>query len=105
MPTIEIDDDIYAVLQHHGRPFVDTPNDVLRRLLLDADASALSPPAPSTDGRPGDLLPLLVAGLLQAGDELVYEQPRKGRVHHGKVTANGGIEVNDRVFTKVSPSL
>lgn len=30
---IEIDDDVFAALQEHAEPFVDTPNDVLRRLL------------------------------------------------------------------------
>jgi hypothetical protein len=32
--TIEIDDDVFEVLKHHAEPFVDSPNDVLRRLLL-----------------------------------------------------------------------
>lgn len=30
---IEIDDDVFAALQGHAEPLVDTPNDVLRRLL------------------------------------------------------------------------
>jgi hypothetical protein len=32
MPTIRIDDEVYAWLQQQGRPFVDTPNSVLRRV-------------------------------------------------------------------------
>ena len=35
-PSIEIDDDVFALLKEHAEPFVDTPNDVLRRLLVDA---------------------------------------------------------------------
>jgi hypothetical protein len=33
MPKIEIDDEVFAYLQAHARPFVDTPNTTLRRLL------------------------------------------------------------------------
>jgi hypothetical protein len=40
MQTIEIDTDIFAYLQKHARPFVDTPNSTLRRL-LGIDASAV----------------------------------------------------------------
>lgn len=36
--TIEIDDDVLKLLKRHAEPFVDTPNDVLRRLLLDPAA-------------------------------------------------------------------
>ena len=32
LPTIRIDDDVFAELQKRATPFVDTPNDVLRRL-------------------------------------------------------------------------
>lgn len=33
METIEIDKDVFAHLQKHAKPFVDTPNSTLRRLL------------------------------------------------------------------------
>jgi len=32
MPTIRIDDDVFEALQKQARAFVDTPNDVLRRI-------------------------------------------------------------------------
>jgi negative regulator of replication initiation len=32
MPTIRIDDEVYAWLQSQARPFEDTPNSVLRRI-------------------------------------------------------------------------
>jgi hypothetical protein len=34
MPTIRIDDEVYEFLARNAKPFVDTPNDVLHRLLL-----------------------------------------------------------------------
>jgi hypothetical protein len=34
MTEIDIDDDLLDLLKQHAEPFVDTPNDVLRRLLL-----------------------------------------------------------------------
>lgn len=36
MTAIEIDNDLWDLLKRHAEPFVDTPNDVLRRLLLEA---------------------------------------------------------------------
>lgn len=45
MATIEIDDDLLELLKRHAEPFVDTPNDVLRRLLLDERE-------PATEHRP-----------------------------------------------------
>ena len=33
MPQIDIDDEVYTHLEAFGKPFVDTPNSVLRRLL------------------------------------------------------------------------
>ena len=32
MPTVRVDDEVYAWLQRNARPFEDTPNSVLRRL-------------------------------------------------------------------------
>jgi negative regulator of replication initiation len=37
MPTIRIDDVVWQYLQSQAKPFVDTPNDVLRRVLLPPD--------------------------------------------------------------------
>lgn len=34
MRSVEVDDEVFGFLQAHGRAFVDTPNAVLRRLLL-----------------------------------------------------------------------
>ena len=40
MPTIRIDDDLWAFLKKHAEPFEDTPNDVLKRLLLGGTGTA-----------------------------------------------------------------
>jgi Mor family transcriptional regulator len=43
MESIKIDNDVFAHLQKHARPFVDTPNSTLRRLLnIDVAVSAAS---------------------------------------------------------------
>lgn len=97
---IDVDDEVYAVLEREARAFVDkTPNDVLRRLLL----GKAPEPAP---GKPGDLMPLLQGGRLQAGDKLVHHQPRKGRTFTAVVTADGYIELEDGGrFASPSPAL
>ena len=33
MVSIEIDQEVWEYLQNHGKPFVDTPNNVIRREL------------------------------------------------------------------------
>jgi hypothetical protein len=43
MPTIRIDDDVFKALQRKATPFVDTPNDVLLRLLGLTKDSSRSP--------------------------------------------------------------
>lgn len=103
---IDIDHEVYEFLQGHARPFEDSANDVLRRLLL---TSAAGPPKRKTGGgthrRAGDLKPYLDEGLLKPDDELVHEQPRKGVVHRATVTADGWLQVNNQEFPKVSPAL
>ena len=47
------------------------------------------------EGRRVRLSDLLDAGLVNAGDELVWERPRAGGTHHGRVTENGAIELED----------
>lgn len=98
--TIEVDDEVFAVLQRDAIPFVDTsPNQVLRRKLL---GETPTPPA----GKAGDLMPLIDAGLLKAGDRLVHHQPRKRRTFTAEVTPDGYIQLDDgRRFSKPSPAL
>jgi hypothetical protein len=57
MPTIRVEDDVYKGLQLLGEAFVDTPNTVIRRLLVQAGVLAappeeiptVAPDAPSKD--------------------------------------------------------
>ena len=43
MESIKVDNDVFAHLQKHARPFIDTPNSTLRRLLgIDVIANAQS---------------------------------------------------------------
>ena len=42
MISIEVDEVIFKLLQEHGTPFVDSPNDVLRKLLL-TESETLQP--------------------------------------------------------------
>jgi restriction system protein len=47
MPTIRIDDEVWKALQERAKPFVDTPNDVLRRVFeLDQVVSSSSASVP-----------------------------------------------------------
>ncbi|WP_406422756.1 hypothetical protein OH809_09950 [Streptomyces sp. NBC_00873] len=101
--SIEIDDEVFAFLQSQSEPLVDSPNDVLRRLLL---GSSGQPPAATAERRPGDLMPFVKAGLLKAGDKLIHVQPRRGLTHEATVTADGWLEIEDgREFSKPSPAL
>ncbi|WP_158712233.1 hypothetical protein [Streptomyces sp. NRRL F-5135] len=99
--TIEIDAEVFAYLQRHGEPLVDTPNDVLRRLLLgDTESSA------GEARQPGALMFILEAGLVAPGDRLRHHQPRLKRTHESVITPDGWVELPDgRVFAQPSPAL
>ncbi|MFF2751357.1 hypothetical protein ACFVVA_38210 [Kitasatospora sp. NPDC058048] len=101
--TIQIDDEVFALLQRHSEPLVDTPNDVLRRLLLDG-GRAVSDPAGS---RPtGALMPLIEAGLVRSGDQLRHTQTRLKFTYTASVAGDGWIEIPDgRAFRLPSPAL
>lgn len=98
--TIEVDDEVFAVLQRDAIPFVDiTPNDVLRRKLLGEKPKVLT-------GKTGDLMPLIEVGRLKVGDRLVHHQPRKRRTFAAEVTPDGYIQLDDgRKFAAPSPAL
>ncbi|MGA4851329.1 hypothetical protein ACOBQB_35680 [Streptomyces sp. G5(2025)] len=101
--SIDVDDEVFAFLQSQSEPLVDTPNDVLRRLLLESSGH---PSATTAERRPGDLLPFINAGLLKAGDKLIHVQPRRGLTHEATVTPDGWLQIEDgRAFSKPSPAL
>ncbi|GGM16532.1 hypothetical protein ACFFX1_41100 [Dactylosporangium sucinum] len=108
--TIEVDDEVFAFLQQHCEPLVDTPNDVLRRLLLGGGSEELPEKAVAPGKRllrrPGALLPLIKAGILAPGDVLRHEQPRRRMVHEATVTARGWLKLADgRSFSTPSRAL
>jgi hypothetical protein len=95
-PTIRIDDEVFALLQAEAKPFVDTPNTVLRRKFgLDprqAGTTANSPSEPVVAGR---LWKLVEAGVLAAGDELLWKRRQQGTEHVAWVRSDGGLILND----------
>ncbi|MFY1700519.1 hypothetical protein ACN28G_02000 [Micromonospora sp. WMMA1923] len=108
--TIEVDDEVFTFLQEHCEPLVDTPNDVLRRLLLSGDSEEPhEKPAPTIrrlPPRPGALLPLIKAGVLAPGDVLRHEQPRRRMVHEATVTTRGWLKLaNGTSFATPSRAL
>ncbi|WP_351233245.1 hypothetical protein [Streptomyces sp. NPDC002133] len=102
MRKIEIDDEVFAYLQRHSEPLVDTPNDVLRRELL----GKKKPDAEQETRGPGALMFIIEAGLAAPGDKLQHHQPRRQRTHEATVTADGWVEIPDgRAFAQPSPAL
>ncbi|MET9427904.1 MULTISPECIES: hypothetical protein [unclassified Streptomyces] len=102
MRKIEIDDEVFAYLQRHSEPLVDTPNDVLRRELLGKQ----KPDAEQVVRGPGSLMFIIEAGLAAPGDKLQHHQPRRQRTHEATITADGWVELADgRVFAQPSPAL
>lgn len=103
MRTIEIDDEVFAYLQRHSEPLVDTPNDVLRRQLLhDKKPSADK----AGNRKTGALMPIIEAGLAAAGDKLRHHQSRLQRTHEATITADGWVQIPDgQAFPQPSPAL
>lgn len=62
MQTIQIDTDVFAHLQKNARPFVDTPNSTLRRL-LGIDASTVQPRKKSPSSPDAELDALLAESM------------------------------------------
>ncbi|WP_030274447.1 hypothetical protein [Streptomyces sp. NRRL B-24484] len=103
--TIEIDDDVFAYLQRHSEPLVDTPNDVLRRLLLDGVKPAADEQAGDRRGT-GALMPFIERGWLAPEAQLHHTKKRAGATFYASVTADGWIRIADgRVFALPSPAL
>ena len=107
MPSIQIDDEVFAVLQKHAKPFVDSPNTTLRRLLSieapNAQARAVSADdeleqllQESLDSRrtkapKADLRVLVRAGLMRDGERLYLVDYQGQRVPQQEATVNGAM--------------
>lgn len=117
MRRVEIDEQVYERLAQHAVGF-ETPNDVLRRLVLTdelhvsgngaaADSTrpaAAVPPSPPTP-LPGALQFLVAAGAVKPGDGLVHRQVRKGRSLAGQVDEHGCIRTDLGHYREPSPAL
>ena len=70
-PTIRVDDEVFKALQKRGQAFVDSPNDVLRRLLglnRSRHRAAPQPRMPRGSVTPqGTYRPLILRALAKAG--------------------------------------
>lgn len=126
METIEIDGDVFAYLQKHAAPFVDTPNTTLRRLLgIDvAENSTLSTSPPKDRLSLSDLdkffaektaltrsrskapkadLGLLVrVGIIKDGEKLYLIDYQGNRVQGIQVTISGGDLLYDGIRYSMS---
>jgi hypothetical protein len=119
MKEIEIDDEVYAFLGAEARPFQDSPNDVLRRLLLGNSSRSAARPAeppraiPLKRPRPriipkrgpGRLSRLIQEELVSAGDQLTHERKRTGDIFHATVTGDGWIRAEGQDYVAPSPAL
>ncbi|MEU0241882.1 hypothetical protein ABZ234_29720, partial [Nocardiopsis sp. NPDC006198] len=87
-----------------AQPFVDTPNDVLRRVLelnVHAKATKENPSTPLTSPAVSDnehdigaLAEMIRKGDLTVGEKLVWARPRLGRTHFTTVTAGGRMRLD-----------
>lgn len=73
MPTIRIDDEVWRALKAQAEPFVDTPNDVLRRLLLSKAPDTTTHPQ---SGVVKDVLSVRNSDLGRNGQEKKRRGPR-----------------------------
>lgn len=91
MKQIEIDTEVYGLLEDNVQGF-ERPNDVLRRLLGFGSSETGAAGSGALGPRPwGKLGGLIEAGLVKAGDALVFEQVRKGLVYKAQVGEGGTI--------------
>lgn len=106
MPKIDVDEDVFAELQTRAEAFVDTPSDVIRRL-LNADSPRVDEPKNATaDLTPGRLRSLVQAGLLKEGDKLTHMRKRTGETFEALVTREGCLRLpSGSLFKEPSPAL
>ncbi len=100
MPRIIIDTEVHEALASRAHPWRDTPNDVLRALLgLPPAADRASAEAAPL---PGQLGPLIRAGLLRPGERITWHRCNIGEIYSFTVTADGFL--TDDEGTVLSPN-
>jgi hypothetical protein len=91
-----VDDEVYEELQKRAKPFVDTPNSTLRRVLglpkeaVQSGSAAAAPSSPEAA-----LRPLLADRRLRPGQRLVWRRRNLNRVHYAEVLENGALRLED----------
>ncbi len=108
MPTIQIDDEIFALLQKNAKPFVDSPNSALRRMLgLRVNGAAAKPTKTPdveleqllkeamaerrTKAPKANLKALIQAGFLRNGERLYLVDYQGKRVSQYEATISGAL--------------
>lgn len=107
MNTIQVDDEVFAILQKNAKPFVDTPNSALRRLLdlrvngtvapkgdTDSDLAKFLEEATSvrrSKAPKADLKLLVHAGLLRNGEHLYLVDYQGNRVGQFEAVVSGAL--------------
>jgi Restriction Enzyme Adenine Methylase Associated len=116
MPTIEVDNEVFGKLQDRARPFIDTPNDIIKRLLDDVDALS-NADAPAEFNPPvtvkvdvqriGRLHGLIEKGLVKPGDKVRHRRKRTNDVFEATITEGGCLKVDGvaEPFREPSPAL
>ena len=116
MPNIQIDDEIFGLLQKNAKPFVDSPNSTLRRMLgLRVNGAAVKPteapddleelPKEAMGGRrtkapKADLKALIQAGLLRNGERLHLIDYRGKRITQYEAVVSGAhLEFKGQHYT------
>jgi len=107
VPTIQIDDEIFGLLQKNAKPFVDSPNSTLRRMLglrVNGVAAKVAEVPDelerllrsAMDGRrtkapKADLKALIQAGLLRNGERLYLVDYQGKRVPQYEAVISGAL--------------
>src|SRR5579863_168177 len=107
MPTIQIDDEVFGLLQKNAKPFLDSPNSTLRRMLGLRINGASAKPADAADdleqrlkeamaGRrtkapKADLKALVQAGLLRNGERLCLVDYQGKRITQYEAVVSGAL--------------
>lgn len=107
MPTIQIDDEVFELLQKNAKPFVDSPNTTLRRMLdLRVNGATVKPAeAPDDLGQllkeamakrrtkapKANLKALIQAGLLRNGERLYLVDYQGKRVGQYEAVVSGAL--------------
>src|SRR5579863_9107899 len=107
MPTIQIDDEVFGLLQKNAKPFLDSPNSTLRRMLGLRINGASAKPADAADdleqrlkeamagcrtkAPKADLKALVQAGLLRDGERLCLVDYQGKRITQYEAVVSGAL--------------